>query len=150
MWRLLRWLMGKRGDMVWNTLVIITVLLPLMGLTLDIPRYFILRSTLQNAVDAAAEAAAETVDAETLIYSGGQDLLASGAVQYAHMAFDAVAAPMRARGYNLTIDGIQIDESQDRVTVTAHGDIQYLFGLTPSVAIGARGESWFRSLHTTP
>ena len=146
--RLLRWLTNKRGDMVWNTLVIVTVMLPLMSLTLDIPRYFILRSTLQNAADAAAEAAARTVDAETLIYSGGQDLLPSGAVQYAHMAFDAVASPMNAKGYNLSLDGISINESQDRVTATAHGQISYMFGLTPSVTISARSESWFRSLHT--
>ena len=53
---------GRRGDMVWNALVIVTVLLPLSGLAIDVPRYFALRSRLQAAVDAAAEAAARQVD----------------------------------------------------------------------------------------
>ena len=146
MWPLLRWLLGKRGDMVWNTLVIVTVLLPLMGLTLDVPRYFILRSTLQNATDAAAEAAAQTTDAASFINAGDQELLSSGAIQYAHRAFVAVAAPMNAKGYHLTIDSISIDESHDRVTVTAHGDIQYLLGMTPRVAVSVQGSSRFRSI----
>ena len=44
---------GSRGDMVWNALIIVTVLLPLSGLAIDVPRYFALRSRLQAAVDAA-------------------------------------------------------------------------------------------------
>ena len=37
-----QWLLGRRGDMVWNALVIVTVLLPLAGLAIDVPRYFAL------------------------------------------------------------------------------------------------------------
>ena len=35
--------------MVWNALVIVTVLLPLAGLAIDVPRCFALRSRLQIA-----------------------------------------------------------------------------------------------------
>ena len=48
--------------MVWNALVIVTVFLPLAGLAIDVPRYFALRSRLQIAADAGAEAAARQVD----------------------------------------------------------------------------------------
>ncbi len=58
------------GDMVWNALIIVTVLLPLSGLAIDIPRYFALRSRLQGAVDAAAEAAARQVDIPHFMNTG--------------------------------------------------------------------------------
>ena len=131
--------------MVWNALVIVTVMIPLLGFTLDIPRYFILRNTLQNAADAAAEAAAQTLDAASFINAG--DVKLSGyAGQSAHTAFGVAAAPMAAKGYSLSLDGINIDESADEVSVTAHGDIRYLFGLTPSVAIHVTGKSYYRSI----
>lgn len=143
--RLLRWLRAKRGDMVWNALVIVTVMIPLMGLTLDIPRYFILRNTLQNAADAAAEAAAQTADAAAFI-NGGKRRLASYADDSAALTFYEAASPMTSRGYTLALDGVSIDEAGDRVLVTAHGAIRYLFGLTPEVAIHVRGASRFRAL----
>ena len=42
--------------------MLITVLVPLAGLAIDVPRYFTLRARLQLAADAAAEAAARSVD----------------------------------------------------------------------------------------
>jgi Flp pilus assembly protein TadG len=145
MWRLLRWLMEKRGDMVWNTLVIVTVMIPLMGFTIDIPRYFILRNTLQNATDSAAEAAAQTLDAAAFI-NAGEVRLSSYASQSAHTAFDAAASPMTSKGYTLSLDGISVDESNDSVSATAHGDIRYLFGLTPTVTIRVQAQSRYRSI----
>ena len=65
-----QWLLGRRGDMVWNALVIVTVLLPLAGLAIDVPRYFALRSRLQIAADAGAEAAARAVDIRALHQHG--------------------------------------------------------------------------------
>ncbi len=138
---------AKKGDMVWNTLVIVTVMLPLMGLSLDIPRYFILRNTLQNATDAAAEAAAQTLDAGALI-NAGDAKLSSYAAQSAAIAFSAAASPMTARGYHLSLDGVAVNESANEVSATAHGDIRYLFGLTPAVTLHASGKSRYRSIVT--
>lgn len=143
--RLARWMLSRQGDMVWNALVIVTVMLPLMGLTLDIPRYFILRSTLQSAADAAAEAAAQTLDAGAFI-NAGEVSLASYATDSAARVFYAVAAPASDRGYGIALDGVSIDESNDTVAVTAHGALRYLFGLTPEVAIHVQASSRFRSL----
>ena len=146
MWRFLRWIAGKKGDMVWNTLVIVTVMLPLMGLTLDIPRYFILRSTLQDAADAAAEAAAQTLDASALINSGATQLWSSEAIRSAHNTFAAVAAPASSRGYQIGISAISIDESADQVEVVAYGKLRYMFGLTPEVTIQVRALSRYRHI----
>ena len=146
MWRLLRWMAGKKGDMVWNTLVIVTVMLPLMGLTLDIPRYFILRSTLQDAADAAAEAAAQTLDASALINSGATQLWSSEAIRSAHNTFAAVAAPASSRGYHLGIRYVSINEGPDEVIVVAYGRLCYMFGLTPEVTIQVRARSRYRHI----
>jgi len=145
MWRLLRWFTNKRGDMVWNALVIVTVMIPLMGLTLDIPRYFILRSTLQNAVDAAAEAAAQTLDAAAFI-NEGDVRLSDYAIQSAHITFYAVASPMAERGYDMALEGISIDEGRNEVVATGYGQIRYMFGLTPTVTLRASGKSFYRSI----
>ena len=145
MWRLLRWMAGKKGNMVWNALVIVTVMIPLMGLTVDIPRYFILRSTLQNAADAAAEAAAQTLDAGTFINAGDVSL-ASYAVDSAYSTFNAVAAPVAAKGYAISLNGVSVDEGANEVVVTASGSLRYLFGLTPEVTISVQATSRFRSL----
>jgi Flp pilus assembly protein TadG len=131
--------------MVWNALIIVTVMIPLMGFTLDIPRYFILRSTLQNAADAAAESAAQTLDAAAFI-NAGDVKLSSYAAQSANKTFYAAAAPMTAKGYALSLDGVSIDEGKDAVSATAHGDIRYLFGLTPSVSIRVQAQSRYRSI----
>jgi len=147
MWRPLRWLAGKRGDMVWNTLVIVTVMIPLMGFTLDLPRYFTLRNTLQNATDAAAEAAAQTLDADAFV-NGGEVQLSSQATRSASDAFGVAASPMTAKGYSLALDGISIDEGANEVQATAHGDIRYMFGLTPSVTLHAQGRSRYRTIQT--
>ena len=66
----MRWLRGVSGDMVWNALVVITVVLPLLSFSVDVPRYFILRSALKNAADSAAEAAARSVDVRAWRESG--------------------------------------------------------------------------------
>ncbi len=145
MWRLLRWMTGKKGDMVWNALVIVTVMIPLMGLTLDIPRYFILRTTLQNAADAAAEAAAQTLDAGAFVNAGDVQL-ADYAVSSAYNTFSAVAAPVAAKGYAISLNGVSVDESADEVVITASGRLRYLFGLTPEVTISVQAASRFRSL----
>ena len=59
-------LLVASGDMVWNALVIVTVLLPLAGLAIDVPRYFALRSRLQIAADAARKRRARQVDIAAL------------------------------------------------------------------------------------
>ena len=57
-----RWLVGDEGNMVWHALILITVLIPLASLTIDVPRYYTLRSRLQLAADAAAESASRCLD----------------------------------------------------------------------------------------
>ena len=117
--QLLLWLSGCRGDMVWNALVIVTVLLPLSGLAIDVPRYFALRSRLQIAADAGAEAAARTVDIRHYINTGETRLEPDRYAGEAAWAFETAVADLRARGYTATLDGVDLDEGADAVATRA-------------------------------
>ena len=81
--------------MVWNALVIVTVLLPLAGLAIDVPRYFALRSRLQIAADAGAEAAARAVDIRHYINTGETRLEPDRYAGEAAWAFDTAVSDLR-------------------------------------------------------
>ena len=128
---LITWLQDRRGDLVWSTLIIVTVLLPLGGLSLDVPRYFLLRSNLATAADAAAAAAAQCVDAPHFQNTGETRLLPDCAQAEARDAFAASLHNLDPATYHPRFVSLSIDESQDEVTVRAAGDLRLIFDLTP-------------------
>lgn len=130
--------------MVWNALVIIAVLLPLMGLTLDVPRYFMLRSRLQAAADAAAEAAARAVDVRHFSTTGEVRLDPNRYADEAFWAFEAAVADLRARNYNITLHTLALDEAANTVTVGASGTIRPIYSLLPPVFVNVNATSWYR------
>jgi len=143
-----RFLSGRRGDMVWNALVIVTVLLPLAGLAIDVPRYFALRSRLQIAADAGAEAAARAVDIRHYINTGETRLEPDRYAGEAAWAFDTAVTGLRARGYTANLDGIDLDEGADAVTTRASGTIRlrFAYNLIPPVTVRVTATSWYRMI----
>ncbi len=141
-----RWLCGRAGDMVWNALVIVTVLLPLSGLAIDVPRYFALRSRLQAAVDASAEAAARQVDIAHYQNTGETRLDTDTYGGEAHWAFETAVTDLRARGYTASFENLSVDEAADAVTVDASGTIRLFYNLTPPVTVRVSATSWYRMI----
>jgi len=141
-----QWLLGRRGDMVWNALVIVTVLLPLAGLAIDVPRYFALRSRLQIAADAGAEAAARAVDIRHYINTGETRLEPDRYAGEAAWAFDTAVTGLRARGYTANLDGVDLDEGADAVTTRASGTIRLFYNLIPPVTVRVTATSWYRMI----
>jgi Flp pilus assembly protein TadG len=141
-----RFLTGRSGDMVWNTLVIVTVLLPLSGLAIDVPRYFALRSRLQIAADAGAEAAAQAVDIRHYVTTGETRLEPDRYAGEAAWAFEAAVADLRARGYTANLDGVDLDEGADAVSTRASGTIRLFYNLTPPVTVRVGATSWYRMI----
>ena len=137
---------GRRGDMVWNALVIVTVLLPLAGLAIDVPRYFSLRSRLQIAADAGAEAAAQAVDIRHYINTGETRLEPDRYAREAAWSFDTAVSGLRARGYTANLDGVDLDEGADAVTTRASGTIRLFYNLTPPVTVRVTATSWYRMI----
>lgn len=137
-------LTAKAGDMVWSALVITTVLLPLAGLAIDVPRYFALRSRLQIAVDAAAEAAARQVDIAHYQNTGETRLNPRTYAGEASWAFDTAVSDLRARGYTADFGGASVDEAADAVSTTASGTIRLFYNLAPPVTVRVGATSWYR------
>ena len=143
---LLNWLRDRRGDLVWSTLVIVTVLLPLGGLSLDVSRYFLLRSNLATAADAAAAAAAQCVDAPHFQNTGETRLLPDCALAEARDAFTASLHNLDPATYHPRFVGMSIDEGRDEVTVRAAGDLRLIFGLTPAFTVNVTAVSRYRMI----
>ena len=140
------WLLGRRGDMVWSALIIVTVLLPLAGLAIDVPRYFALRSRLQSAVDASAEAAARAVDIRHYVNTGETRLEPDRYAGEATWAFETAVVDLRTRGYTARLDGIDLDEAADAVSTRASGTIRLFYNLAPPVAVRVTATSWYRMI----
>ena len=130
--------------MVWNALIIVTVLLPLSGLAIDVPRYFALRSRLQIAADAAAEAAARQVDIPHYVGSGETRLDPATYAGEAAWAFDTAVADLRACGYTANLDGVDLDETADAVSTHASGTIRLFYNVSPPVILHVSATSWYR------
>ena len=144
--RLSSFVFGRAGDLVWNALVIVTVLLPLSGLAIDAPRYFALRTRLQIAADAGAEAAARTVDIRHYVNTGETRLEPDRYAGEAAWAFETAVADLRARGYTATLEGVDLDEGADAVSTRTSGTIRLFYNLTPPITVHAGATSWYRMI----
>ncbi len=142
----LAWLRHCGGDLVWNTLILVTVLIPLGGLSVDIPRYFLLRSTLATAADAAAADAAQCLDIPYFQNTGESRLLADCARSAAQDTFAANVDHLDPAAYHPHFLNLTIDETQDEVAVHVSGDLRLVFGLTPAFTIQVVAASRFRMI----
>ena len=122
----------------------VAVLVPLAALTLDVPRYFVLRSRLQLAVDAAAEAAAQCVDIPHFQATGETRLDQWCAWGEADTVFRSTVAPLRAKGYGLYMAFIGMDPATQSVSVYGQGDMPVFFALTPRLTLRVEAQSRYR------
>lgn len=142
--QLLNWLGDKRGDLVWTTLVLVAVLIPLGGLSIDVSRYFLLRSTLATGADAAAAAAAQCLDVPHFQNTGDTRLLGDCAAAEAQDAFAANVADLDAAVYRPQFIDITVDETIDQVNVSVQGGIRLIFGMTPAFTVEVQASSRYR------
>lgn len=130
--------------MIWNALVLVTVMVPLASLTIDVPRYFILRSRLQLAVDAAAEATAACIDLPHFQASGEVRLEATCLATTPGDVFNAALGNLRASGYSPSLTAVQVNEVDDWVTVQGQGTTRIFFGMVPGLTVHTQATSRFR------
>ncbi len=138
-------LFGSRGNMVFDAIVIVAVLLPLASMTVDVPRYLIMRARLQAAANNAAEAAASQCIRTDVFRNTGRVVLdTSCAWSAARDVFSETASPMTARGYSLSLDGMHVNQPNHSVDVNASGTTMVFFGTFPGKRIHVRARSRFR------
>ena len=102
---------------LWAVILTVTVL-PTLALTIDVPMMMRVRSDLQEAADAAAEAAALEVDIPHFRDTGGVRL-APGAAGAAQTIFYQTFTAQSGGHAQPAITAITIDEGQDLVIVEA-------------------------------
>lgn len=138
------WLTNRSGNMVWHALILVTVLIPLASLTIDVPRYYTLRSRLQLAADAAAESASRCLDFDHF-RNVGESRLRPDCVNTDSAQFFALSTQdLTAKGYIPALRNVAIDETADTVAVEASGTTTLFFGLTPQFTVNVRAVSSFR------
>jgi hypothetical protein len=139
-----RWLCNRDADLIWSSIVMVAVLVPLAALTLDVPRYFILRSRLQLAADAAAEAAAQCVDIPHFQRTGETMLDEWCLLSEPGYIFVQIANPLRAKGYQLYLNHFGFAPGGDTITVQAEGTMPVFFALTPRLTLRVEAQSRYR------
>jgi len=135
-------LRDRRGDMVWNAIVVAAVALPLLALIIDGVRYFAFRTALQNAADAAAAAAVRCVDVRAFQATGVTRLDPACAYPAALDAFFGSTADLLQKGYAVRISEIRVED--DRVSVAVEGTMRVFFDLSPRLAVRAAAVSMAR------
>ena len=138
------WVVGSEGNMVWHALILVTVLVPLASLTIDVPRYFSLRSRLQLAADGAAVAAARCLDFDHFRNVGESRLRGDCVTVDSAQFFTLSTEDLASKGYAPALGTVAIDEVADTITVEASGTTALFFGLTPRFAVNVRAVSSFR------
>jgi len=134
------------GDLVWSTLIIVTVLVPLGGLSIDVSRYFVLRNSLASGADAAAAAASQCLDMPHFQNSGETRLMSDCAEHAARQTFAANVDQLDPTTYHPRFVSLSIDEARDQVNVRAAGDLRLMFGLTPAFSVHVSAASRYRMI----
>ncbi len=130
--------------LVWWALFISLVALPLLVFVVEGARYLQAAGAVQNAADAAAEAAVREIDIPRYINTGevrfsGNEYAAAD--QYANANADF----LHVRHIAIVIQAIDVDETQDTVRVMAAADVSALFpAIAPSIVIRRAGTAQVR------
>ncbi len=139
------WLFGRRGDMVWSAIVIVTVMLPLASLTIDIPRYFRLSGQLSQALETTGQGLVNTCLDMGHFEQSGQVRLVDVCLYYESGAlFILNTQDLAWRGYQPLLTNFGYNPSTQRLHVEGEGTLTVFFGLTPAITIRRSVESRVR------
>ena len=133
----------ERGVSYALTAFVLTfVVLPLMLLSMQLGRMVSTKHALQNAADAAAEAAVAMVDVDHFRRTG--DIVLSGDVYptaryYARRTF----VQLGAKGVTPRVTGIWVDEATNTVRVAVEARVSAMFGVP--VTVHAEGTAQVRA-----
>ncbi|MEM2265378.1 MAG: pilus assembly protein TadG-related protein [Candidatus Hadarchaeales archaeon] len=135
---------GELGySLSWWAVVIAFLLLPLAGLAIEMPRYFLFRSSLQRAADATAEAAAYFgFDAPSFIYSGSPTLRPDWAQAVAWGTLGANTGWLGRRGQ---LTRFQLSLTPTTVYIELEARMNLIFPGVPSFPVRVRSQAQIRT-----
>lgn len=104
-----RFFKDRRGyAMALNTVIIVTVAMPMLILTSEIVRALYVNVNIQTAVDAACSAAVQAVDVPHFVATGELVIDSDNAGSYAQREFDATVANSNIQKYSPVLSGVSI------------------------------------------
>jgi uncharacterized membrane protein len=139
---------GEQGaTLAFLAILFATIFLPLMAIAVDLPRLIWLRSQMQAAADAAAEAGAVYGVDVDYWQSTGNLRHSPGAVNaWARRVFAEQVANANLRQYTPSLTGISVQTGDNAVTVTAEAQIRILIpAITPPITIHVTSTSQSRA-----
>lgn len=102
------WKNRKGYVMAYVTILIGTLAIPMMTISVEIVRAMYVENQLQAAVDAACEAAVQSVDIPYFMEWGILQIQMGPAVSYAHREFDATVISHNINNYNPLLSGVSL------------------------------------------
>ena len=131
-------------SMTFWTVFIGFCMVPLMGMAIEIGRYFFSRSQIAAAADAAALAAAVEIDTGTFV-STGQIALTSNTYTWAQRAANANGEELLDKDITPRVSNIRVQGNTVMVAVTA--DLSILFpSIVPDILVTEWGTAEVRGL----
>ncbi len=139
------WVFGTRASLVWNTMVLMTVLLPLSSLVFDVPQYFAAAANLEMALEAAAQGAAnDCLQLAAFSQSGMVRLDADCIGNQARRRFESLTGPLAAAGHVPVLTAAECRDSCQTVALRGTTAIRVFFSLSPKITIARTGSSQVR------
>jgi len=126
-------------------MVLMTVFLPLSSLVFDVPQYFAAAATLEMALEAAAqEAANDCLQLEAFSRRGVARLDADCIGRQAGRRFVSLTGPLAGSGHEPTLTASRCEDSCQTVVLHGAATIRVFFSLSPTITIARTGSSQVR------
>lgn len=141
-----RMLYDRRGySMTFWAVFIGLVMVPLMALSLEVSRYFIARSQIAAAADAASLSAAIEINRRVFVETGQVVLPTSETYAWAQQAVNANCGYLIERGIHPHVGAIIVSGNTVQVSVSA--DLSLLFpSIVPDISVFEIGKAEVRAL----
>ncbi len=136
---------GTKANLVWNAMVLMTVLLPLSSLVFDVPQYFAAAANLEMALEATAQGAANDCMRLAAFSQSGTSRLDAGCIDLqARRRFETLTKPLTAAGHAPALTASGCQEGCQTVFVRGVAAIHVFFSLSPAITIVRTGSSKVR------
>ena len=139
------WFSGTGANLVWNTMVLMTVLLPLSSLVFDVPQYFAAAANLEMALEAAAQEVANDCLQLAEFSQSGIVRLDAGCIDHqARRRFESLTGPLAASGHVPVLTASACKDSCQTVILRGTTALRVFFSLSPTITIARTGSSQVR------
>lgn len=145
---MVRFVMGRRADMVWSAVLFITIFLPLASLSVDVPEYFRVATQLQGALDASAQQAVnDCLDLEGFSNTGTAQLKSTCIQQAAGQRFRSETSGLATGGHSPELTSVACSNGCRSLQVQGVVATRVFFSLSPRIRIVRVARSEVRMVH---